>query len=121
MRIIITENEKNQISSKHEEFDSDILFFLMRRIQVNEKSLTWGLPDSDSKPLKVIEYSFEGFPGYGFNTYQSRPYWTKQILELLEEVNLIPENWPGDLKKENQERQKIIKTVRKFIQTILTK
>ena len=119
MRIIITENERKSISSQHEEFDSRILNFLMRRINVEKRKLggNWG----DIKPLEVTEYTFDGFPGHGFTSYQSRPYWTKQILELLEEAEIIPENWPGDLKKESQERQKIIKTVRKFIQTILTK
>jgi len=118
MKIIITENERKSISSQHEEFDSNILNFLMRRINIEKRKLgDYG----DFEPLEVTEYTFDGFPSYGFNTYQSRPYWTKQILELLEEVNLMPENWPGDLKKESQERQKIIKTVRKFIQTILTK
>ncbi len=72
-------------------------------------------------PLKVIEYTFEGFPGYGFNSYQAKAYWTKQILELLEEAEIIPKNWHGDPRVKNSERQKIIRTVREFIKIILTK
>jgi len=117
MRYRIRENNNESNSSKNEEFDSNIMNFLMRRINVEKRKIG---DFGDLKPLEVTEYTFDGFPGYGFNSYQGRPYWTKQILELLEEAEIIPENWPGDLKKESQERQKIIRTVRKFIQTILT-
>jgi hypothetical protein len=118
MKIIITENERKSISSQHEEFDSRILNFLMRRINIEKRKL--GGDFGDFEPLTTIEYTFNGFPGYGFNSYQARSYWTRQILELLEEAEIIPENWSGDLGEKDPERQKIIKTVRKFIQTILT-
>ena len=119
MKIIITENERKSISSQHEEFDSRILNFLMRRIKVEERKL--GGDFGDFEPLTTIEYTFNGFPGYGFNSYQARSYWTRQILELLEEAEIIPENWHGDPRVKNSERQKIIKTVREFIKIILTK
>lgn len=119
MKIRLTENERESISSQHEEFDSRILNFLMRRIKVEERKIggNWG----DIEPLTTTEYTFEGFPGYGFTSYQARPYWTKQILELLEEAEIIPENWHGNPRVKESERQKIIKTVRKFIKNILTK
>jgi hypothetical protein len=117
MKIIITENERKLISSQHEEFDSRILNFLMRRINVEKRKLA---DYSDFEPLEVTEYTFDGFPRYGFNSYQVRSYWTRQILELLEEAEIIPEDWHGDPRVKDSERQKIIKTVRKFIQTILT-
>ena len=118
MKIRLTENERESISSQHEEFDSRILNFLMRRIKIEERNLggNWG----DIEPLKVTEYTFEGFPGHGFTSYQARPYWTRQILDLLEEAGIIPENWSGLLDEKDPERQKIIRTVRKFIKTILT-
>ena len=119
MKIRLTENERESISSQHEEFDSRILNFLMRRVNVEERKIggNWG----DIEPLTTTEYTFEGFPGYGFTSYQARPYWTRQILELLEEAGIIPEDWAGDLRAKESERQKIIKTVRKFIKYILTK
>jgi len=119
MRYRIRENSDESNSSKNEEFDSRILNFLMRRINVEKRKIggNWG----DFEPLEVTEYTFDGFPGYGFTSYQARPYWTRQILELLEEAGIIPENWSGDLGVKDPERQKIIKTVRKFIQNILTK
>jgi hypothetical protein len=119
MKIVITENERKSISSQHEEFDSLILNFLMRRINIEKRNL--GGDFGDFEPLTTIEYSFDGFPGYGFNSYQSRSYWERRVIELLEEAEIIPQDWVGDTKKENPERQKIIKTVRKFIKNILTK
>ena len=118
MKIIITENERKLISSQHEEFDSRILNFLMRRINVEKRKLA---DYSDFEPLEVTEYTFDGFPRYGFNSYQVRSYWTRQILELLEEAEIIPQDWAGDLKVENPERQKIIRTIRKFIKNVVIK
>ena len=118
MRHRLRENNRESNSS-NEEFDSSILNFLLRRVTITERKIgvIWG----DFEPLKTTEYTFEGFPGHGFTSYQSRPYWTRQILELLEEAEIIPENWHGDPRVKNSERQKIIKTVREFIKIILTK
>ena len=118
MRYRVRENTNDSDSSQNEEFDSRILNFLMRRINVEKRKL--GGDFGDFEPLTTIEYTFNGFPGYGFNSYQARSYWTRQILELLEEGGIIPENWSGDLGEKDPERQKIIRTVRKFIKTILT-
>lgn len=118
MRYRIKENNNDSDSSQNEEFDSRILNFLMRRINVEKRKL--GGDFGDFEPLTTIEYTFNGFPGHGFNSYQGRSYWTRQVIGLLEEAGVIPEDWTGDNKKENPERQKIIRTVRKFIKTILT-
>ena len=117
MRYRIRENDNDSNSSQHEEFDSTIMNFLIRRIKVEKRKLG---DYTDFEPLQVTEYTFDGFPGYGFNSYQARSYWTRQIIELLEEAGIIPENWSGDLGGKDPERQKIIRTVRKFIKTILT-
>lgn len=118
MRHRLKENTRESNSS-NEEFDSSILNFLLRRVTVTERKIggNWG----DFEPLTTIEYTFNGFPGYGFTSYQSRSYWTRKILELLEDVEIIPEDWSGNPKVEDSERQKIIRTVRKFIKIILTK
>ena len=116
MKIIINENEKNQISSKHEEFDSDILLFLMRRIKVEEKKLNWF---TEEEPLKVIEYTFEGFPGYGFNSYRTKKEMMNNILSLLvEETDLIGDDF-FEFPDQNPKKQKVIKTIRKFLNNIL--
>jgi hypothetical protein len=119
MRYRIRENNNDSNSSQHEEFDSRILNFLMRRINVEKRKL--GGDFGDFEPLNVTEYTFNGFPGHGFTSYQSRSYWEKVVIELLEVAEIIPEDWVGDLKVENPERQKIIRTVRKFIKNVVIK
>jgi hypothetical protein len=39
MKLILNENEKNQISSQHEEIDSSLFNFLLRRIKKEKKDL----------------------------------------------------------------------------------
>ena len=89
----------------------------MRRINVEKRKL--GGDFGDFEPLTTIEYNFNGFPGHGFNSFQNRSYWERRVIELLEEAEIIPQDWAGDLKVENPERQKIIRTIRKFIKNIL--
>ena len=117
MRYRVRENTNDSDSSQNEEFDSRILNFLMRRINVEKRKL--GGDFGDFEPLTTIEYNFNGFPGHGFNSFQNRSYWERRVIELLEEAEIIPQDWAGDLKVENPERQKIIRTIRKFIKNIL--
>ena len=57
MKIIITENERKSISSQHEEFDSRILNFLMRRIKVEERKLGGDFGDfEDLKDMFINDY-----------------------------------------------------------------
>jgi hypothetical protein len=118
MRIIINENEKNQISSQHEEIDSRIFNFLMRRIKKEKRKL--GSDWDDFKPIEVTEYTFEGLPGFGFNSfYSSKKNIENNIFRMLVEGDVI-DFWPYDLDERDPKRVKIVKTVRKFINFILT-
>ena len=119
MRYRIKENNNDSNSSQNEEFDSTIMNFLIRRINVEKRKL--GGDFGDFEPLTTIEYNFNGFPGHGFNSYQNRSYWERRVIELLEEAEIIPQDWAGDLKVENPERQKIIRTIRKFIKNVVIK
>ena len=83
MKIIINENEKNQISTQHEEIDRLLFNFLLRRINIEEKDL--GKDWYGDKPLKVTEYKFEGFPGFGFNSFNNRKQMEYAIVEMLVE------------------------------------
>lgn len=109
----VVKTSESQISPNDGEIDNRILNFLLRRINVKKREHTGFFGDENT--FTIIEYTFDGFPGYGFNSYQTKSYWTRIILDLLEEVGLISDSWVGDIKKENPERQKIIKTVRKFL------
>ena len=119
MRIIINENEKGQISSQHEEIDRSLFNFLLRRIKVEERDL--GTDWLGDKPLRDTEYRFEGFPGFGFNSFNNRKQMELKIVEMLiEETDMIGDWFFGPNNVNNPERQKIMKTVRNFLNFILS-
>jgi hypothetical protein len=112
----MTLNENDDISSQHEEIDSKLFYFLIRRLHVNERELggNWG----DFTPLKVKEYSFEGYPTYGFNGYDSKKTMERKIIEMLYENDII--EYLYDMDERDPKRVKIIKTIRKFIKFMLS-
>ena len=120
MKLEITENEKNDISSHHEEIGNILFNFLIRRVRIEEKNL--GTDWFDQKPLKVTEYRFEGFPGYGFNSFSSKKDMEYKIVEMLVEgTDMVGDWFFGPNNVNNPERQKFMKTVRNFLNFILTK
>lgn len=112
---LITEEEKTEISNKHEEIDRKILNFLLRRGNVTEKQI-----GDDDYPIKFSEVRFEGLPEFGFSTFNNRKDMEKSIIEMLEEKEVINlgEFNPNVL---DTDRQKIIKTIRYFLNFILPK
>ena len=118
MKIILNEEEKNQISSQHEEIDSRIFNFLMRRIKKEKRKL--GGEFGGFKPFEITEYTFEGLPGYGFtNLVSSKKDIQDRIFDMLYENDVI-DYWPYDLNERDPQRVKLVKTIRKFINFILT-
>ena len=116
MRITINENEKDQISSQHEEIDRSLFNILLRRINTKEKNFsTYWLGD---KPLRVTLYTFEGFPGFGFTELMSKKDMEKQIIEMLYENDIIEHIY--DMDEKDPKRVKIIKTVRNFLKFLLS-
>ena len=118
MKIKLNENEKDQISSQHEEIDSRLFNFLLRRIKINERNLGGNYGD-EFEPLIVIEYTFEGYPGYGFNTFHTKREMERFVVDMLWENDIIDFD-PYDLKEQDPKRVKIIKTVRKFLNFMLS-
>ena len=114
-RLLVEDSEIKDISSQHEEIDPKIFNFLMRRIKVEEKDL--GTDWFDLKPLKVTEYRFEGFPGYGFTSYDSKKIMEGKIIEMLYENDITDYIYEMDV--HDPERKKIIKTIRKFLNFVL--
>lgn len=111
----MTLNENDDISSQHEEIDSKLFYFLIRRLHVSERELgNWG----DFKPLKIKEYSFEGYPTYGFNDYDSKKTMERKIIKMLYENDII--EYLYNMDERDPKRVKIIKTIRKFIKFILS-
>ncbi len=102
-----------------ENIDKKILNFLMRRIKVETRKLggNWG----DFEPLEVTEYTFEGHPGFGFTSYVAKTDMEKRIISLLIEAEIIDEDdFYQNTNRLNQRRQTIVKTVRKFLNQILS-
>lgn len=115
MKLILSENEKDQISSQHEEIDFDLFSLLMRRYIVEERTLNDWI--GDQKPMKITEYRFEGFPGYGFNSFASKKDMQNKILTMLYENDIIEDIF--ELKPNDPKRIKIVKTIRNFVTYIL--
>jgi hypothetical protein len=119
MKIIINENEKGQISSQHEEIDSRLFNFLIRRVKKETRNL--GGDFGDFEPLSVTEYTFEGLPGFGWSSYSSKKEIERKIIEMLvEETDMVGDWFFGPENVNNPERQKFMKTVRNFLNFILS-
>jgi hypothetical protein len=116
MKIKLNENEKDQISSQYEEIDSRLFNFLLRRIKIREKKL--GGDFGNIEPLTAIEYTFEGYPGWGFNNFKSKKDIENSIVDMLWENDIIDFD-PYSLEEQDPKRVKIIKTIRKFLNFIL--
>jgi len=118
MNVILNENKKN------EEIDFPIFNFLIRRTIKTTRDINQnfrlGDPDVEIPPSAVTEYRFEGLPGFGFNSfYGSKKNIENNIFRMLVEGDVI-DFWPYDLDERDPKRVKIVKTIRKFINFILT-
>ena len=115
MRNLITENEKQNISSQYDEIDRNLFNFLIRRIKIEKRKLggNWG----DIEPLEVTEYTFEGYPGFGFTSYDSKKSMENKINKMLFENDMI--DYIYDMDERDSQRIKIVKTIRKFLNFIL--
>ena len=118
-KVIVEEEEKNQISSQHEEIDSRLFNFLIRRLK--KETILMGGSDYgfDSEPISINRYTFEGVPSYGFSSYHSKKEVERIILNMLYENDII-DTHPYELDERDPERVKIIKTIRKFLNFVLS-
>jgi len=119
MRYRIRENNNDSDSSQNEEFDSSIFNFLIRRVQKNKRNL--GGDFGDFEPLSVTEYTFEGLPGFGWSSYSSKKEIERKIIEMLvEETDMVGDWFFGPENVNNPERQKFMRTIRKFLNFMLS-
>ena len=117
--MLISEEEKNEIKSQHDDIDRNLMNFLLRRIQVNEKQI--GSMWEDIEPMTVTEYTFLELPGYGFNSFSSKKDTEKKIINMLYENDRVGEEVYEFKNELDKNRQKIIKTIRSFLNFILPK
>jgi UTP-glucose-1-phosphate uridylyltransferase len=113
-KILITEDEKNNISNQHSEIDGKLMNFLLRRVNVNEKQI-----GSEEDPIKFIEVRFTDFSGYGFTNFMSKKDMERSIFTMLYENDVVEDI--DEMDERNPERVKIVKTIRQFLNFILPK
>ena len=122
-RIFLTEEEKDDLSKKHEDIDRKIYNFLLRRYTVEEKTLpksSFFDPDEDDlPPLSWTEVYFVDFPRYGLSSYMSRKDMEWMLLNMLEYAKkLNTDDFRGN-QGFDANRQKTMKTIRTFLNFVL--
>jgi hypothetical protein len=108
---------KTILKEETEDLDRGVLIFLRRRVQIDTKDLSFG----SEKPLIVKSASFNiDGDWYNINSFMSKKEMTWKILNMLEENNQI--NFAGyDPNVLNTDRQKVIRTIRYFIDEVIRK
>jgi hypothetical protein len=122
-RIFLTEDEKKNISTQHDDIDRTLYNFLLRRYSIEEKTLprsSFFDPDEDDlPPLSWKEVNFVDFPRYGLSSYMSRKDMEWRLLNMLEEAEkLNTDDFRGN-RGFDSDRQKKMKTIRKFLNLVL--
>jgi len=97
-------------------FDSELFNFLIRRVRIEIRNL--GTDWYDDKKLEVTEYKFEGFPGYGFNSFLSKKEATYEILKFLVEMGRMGDDIFLRGQSLDTNHQKIMRTIKKFLDYI---
>ena len=122
-RIILTEEEKDELTKKHEDIDRKLMNFLLRRHKVEEKTLprsTFFDPDDDDLlPLSWKEVHFVDFPRYGLSSYMSRKDMEWRLLNMLEDAEKLNTDEFRGNQGFDADRQKTMKTIRAFLNFVL--
>ena len=122
-RIFLTEEEKGDLSKKHEDIDRKLMNFLLRRHSIEEKTLprsTFFDPDDDDlPPLSWKEVHFVDFPRSSLSSYMSRKDMEWRLLNMLEDAEkLNVDDFRGN-RGFDADRQKKMKTIRAFLNFVL--
>ena len=122
-RIFLTEEEKDDLSKKHEDIDRKLMNFLLRRHTVEEKTLprsTFFDPDDDDlPPLSWKEVHFVDFPRSSLSSYMSRKDMEWRLLNMLEDAEKLNTNDFRGNRGFDADRQKKMKTIRAFLNFVL--
>ena len=122
-RLLITEEEKNNISNQYSDIDKKLMNFLLRRHSVEERTLprsTFFDPDDDDlPPLSWKEVHFVDFPRSTLSSYMSRKDMEWRLLNMLEDAEkLNTDDFRGN-RGFDADRQKTMKTIRAFLNFVL--
>jgi hypothetical protein len=101
---------KNIIKEETEELDKNVWAFLIRRYEINEVNI------DDNIRFKEIYFKV-GDEYYGVSMWDNKKRQIRIIMNMLEENNIIePFN---NLNELNPERQKIVRTIKKFLYEVM--
>jgi hypothetical protein len=107
MKIKLTENEKNEISSMYEEIDNKLFNFLLRRLKKEEDFY-------NSESFTV--YYFEDFPDDKFNSLMKKYRIETFLIDFLIKIGKMRPDYFVMKNTENDgETKKVLNTIRKFI------
>ena len=117
MKLVITEEEKNNILNRYSDnIDEKIYNFLIRRSRITKRNVSWG----GNEPFIVTEVVFDGLPGYGFTTFKTKKQIVNNIYNMLEENGIIDlDRYEMEMRDFQQASQNIIRSIRKFVDFVL--
>jgi len=120
-KIVLTEEEKDDLSKKHEEIDRTLMNFLLRRHSIEEKTLPSGVwNDTDDLPsFSWKEVHFVDFPRHSLSSYMSRKDMEWMILNMLEYAEKLNTDDFRVNRGFDPDRQKTMKTIRAFLNFVL--
>ena len=122
-KIFLTEDEKNNISGQHDDIDRTLYNFLLRRYTIEEKTLpksSFFDPDEDDlPPLSWKEVHFVGFPRSSLSSFMSRKDMEWRLLNMLEDAEKLNTDEFRGNQGFDPNRQKKMKTIRKFLNLVL--
>jgi len=95
--------------SEQGDLDMKILNFLRRRARVYRQNVA---------DMEVVSVMFDG-TDYGFNSLQSRKKMESIIIELLYSFELFQDMFDMQSNEYNSYRQKIVKTIRYFLNELM--
>ena len=122
-RIFLTEDEKKNISTQHDDIDRTLYNFLLRRYTIEEKTLpksSFFDPDEDDlPPLSWKEVHFVDFPRSSLSSFMSRKDMEWRLLNMLEDAEKLNTDEFRGNQGFDPNRQKKMKTIRKFLNLVL--
>lgn len=96
------------------DFDINILSFLRRRYSIKDIKIG----DVDDNPITLKRVIFNvGDEVYEINDYRNKKQNINTIIELLDDAGIINFNW-GETGSYDKEKQKIVRTIKHFLNTI---
>ena len=109
-KLTITEEEKKEILSKHNDIDKELLTRLMKISNVELRNVF------DNTHINIV--TFDGYPDYSFNTFLSKKDAISRIVSLVVENDFSDDYTYELFSNENtldEDRQRLIRTIKRFL------